>query len=73
MKKKKKTISCSVFSSQILQKAEMNIACIGNFEENMDLSRIYLAVLSSFLVLFEVIETERSVLARKVQSGFFFS
>ena len=68
----KNNFTCSVFSSQILQKAEMNIAYIGNFEENMDLSRIYLAVLCSFLVLFEVIETERSVLARKVQSGFFF-
>ena len=33
-----------MFSSQILQNAEMNI---GHFEENMNLSRIYLAVLYS--------------------------
>ena len=33
-----------MFSSQILQNPEINIAGIGNFEENMDLSQIYLAV-----------------------------
>ena len=41
---KTKKSSRSVFSSQILKNAEINIACIGNIEENMDLSRSYLAV-----------------------------
>ena len=36
--------STKYVNSQILQNVEMNIVYIGNFEENMDLSRIYLAV-----------------------------
>ena len=41
-----------MFSSQILKNAEINNACIGNIEENMDLSRSYLAVHWSTTKLF---------------------
>ena len=45
---KTKTISCSVFSSQILQNAEMNVVCLRNFEENMKMFRIFLAAQLKF-------------------------
>ena len=37
-----------MFSSQILQNAEMNVVCLRNFEENMKMFRIFLAAQLKF-------------------------
>ena len=56
IKTKQFHVQCSVHKSYKTRK--WTSSCIGNFEENMDLSRIYLAVLSSLQVnLFQKLAT----------------